>query len=57
MRTGWAPRPGHADYLRKFEALTEGLIELDEARRFLDFVQCLPSLGAADLIGLNVAVP
>ena len=46
-----------ADYVRKFETLTEGLIESGESRRFLDVVQRLPSLGAADLIGLNVALP
>ena len=46
-----------ADYIRKFETLTEGLIDGAESRRFLDLVQRLPSLSAADLIGLNVAAP
>ncbi|WP_424140614.1 MmgE/PrpD family protein [Roseomonas chloroacetimidivorans] len=48
---------GRADYIRKFETLTEGLIDPCESRRFLDLVQRLPSLSASDLIGLNVAVP
>jgi 2-methylcitrate dehydratase len=48
---------GRADYVRKFETLTDGLIDPAEARRFLDLVHRLPSLSAAELIGLNVAVP
>jgi len=48
---------GRDDYVRKFRTLTEGLIEPGEARRFLDLVQRLPALGAADLPGLNVAMP
>ena len=45
------------DYIRKFETLTEGLIDAAESRRFLDLVQRLPELNAADLPGLNVALP
>ncbi|MBI0435254.1 MmgE/PrpD family protein [Roseomonas sp. KE0001] len=45
------------DYIRKFETLTEGLIEPSESRRFLDLVQRLPELKAADLLGLTVALP
>ena len=45
------------DYIRKFETLTNGLIEPGEARRFLDLVQHLPDLSAEQLIGLNVALP
>ena len=44
-------------YIRKFRVLTEGLIEPQEAERFLDLVQRLTKLGADDLLGLNVAVP
>ena len=46
-----------ADYVRKFEILTEGMIEPSEARRFLDVAQRLPTLAAEDLLQLNVAVP
>ena len=45
------------DYIRKFETLTEGMLDPGEARRFLDLVQRLPSLSAEDLLGLNVALP
>jgi 2-methylcitrate dehydratase len=46
-----------ADYIRKFETLTDGLLDPGETRRFLDLVQRLPSLSAADLPGLNVTLP
>ncbi len=46
-----------ADYIRKFEILTDGIIETAESRRFLDFVQRLPELGAEELLQLNVAIP
>ena len=45
------------DYIRKFQALTEGLISPRESQRFLDVVQRLPDLPAADLFQLNVEVP
>ena len=45
------------DYVNKFETLTEGLLAPAESRRFLDTAQRLPELSAADLFGLNVAVP
>jgi 2-methylcitrate dehydratase len=45
------------DYIRKFEALTEGLLERTEAQRFLDIVQRLPSLKPGELPLLNVAAP
>lgn len=45
------------DYVRKFEILTEGLIDAAERRRFLDAVQRLPRLGAGELGELNVVVP
>ncbi len=45
------------DYIRKFETLTEGVLDPAEARRFLDLVQQLPTLKAGQLAGLNVALP
>ncbi len=45
------------DYIRKFETLTEGVLDPAEARRFLDLVQQLPGLKADQLAGLNVALP
>ena len=44
-----------ADYLRKFETLAEGRIEPAEIGRFLELVQRLPELTAAELGGLTVA--
>jgi 2-methylcitrate dehydratase len=50
--------PWHrADYIRKFNLLTEEVLEPAEADRFLDRVQRLASLGAAELVGLNISVP
>ena len=51
--TPWA----RADYVRKFRTLTEGIVDPAEAARFLDLVQRLPDLSAADLAGLTVALP
>ncbi len=48
---------GRADYIRKFETLTEGIITRRESNRFLEAVQDLPRLGAGDLALLNVALP
>jgi 2-methylcitrate dehydratase len=46
-----------ADYIRKFEILTEGVLDADEAARFLQAVQLLPKLKAYELEELNVALP
>ncbi len=46
-----------ADYVRKFETLTEGVLDAAEARRFLDVAQRLPSLRADELAGLTIALP
>jgi len=46
-----------ADYIRKFQTLTEGVISPQESQRFLDAVQRLPDLPAADLVQLNVELP
>lgn len=45
------------DYIRKFETLTEGLLDPAEAKRFLELVQRLPELKPEDLCLLNVAIP
>lgn len=46
-----------ADYIRKFETLTEGIVSRREANRFLEAVQMLPKLKAGELGALNVALP
>ena len=46
-----------ADYLRKFRILTDGLLDASESARFLDLVQQLPSLTAAQVRQINVAIP
>jgi 2-methylcitrate dehydratase len=48
---------GRADYIRKFETLTENLIAADESKRFLELVQRLPKLSPAEIGELNVALP
>jgi len=45
-----------ADYVRKFETLTEGLISPAESIRFLDLAQRLPSLNAAEVAMMNVVL-
>ena len=45
-----------ADYVKKFQSMTEGLITEQESRRFLDTCERLPSLKAGELFGLNVAM-
>ena len=46
-----------ADYIRKFETLTAGLLAPAETRRFLDLVQQAPTLRADQLSGLNLVLP
>jgi len=46
-----------ANYIGKFQALTEDLISPDESKRFLDLVQRLPHLSAAEVRELNVVLP
>ncbi len=48
---------GRADYLRKFQTLTEGIISPDESQRFLSAALRLGGLPASDLHELNVALP
>ena len=45
------------DYVRKFRTLTEGVLAPAEIERFLDVAQRLPSLRAAELAGLTIALP
>lgn len=45
------------DYLRKFDSLTEGVIDSSEGNRFIEMVQQLPDLTADEVKQLNVQVP
>lgn len=44
-------------YVKKFHALTDGIITAEESKRFLNLVARLPDLTAAELRALNVALP
>ncbi len=46
-----------ADYIHKFQQLTNGIITTRESNRFLEAVQNLPKLAAGELSSLNVALP
>jgi 2-methylcitrate dehydratase len=46
-----------ADYVRKFRALTEGILDHAEAERVLGVAQRLPELRADELAGLTIALP
>lgn len=46
-----------ADYIRKFDILTEELITKDERNRFISLVERLPELTAAEIQQLNVQMP
>jgi 2-methylcitrate dehydratase len=48
---------GREDYIRKFKALTDGVITKRESNRFLEAAQNLAKLGAGELGQLNVALP
>jgi 2-methylcitrate dehydratase len=48
---------GRADYIRKFQILTEGIISSQESQRFLDAAQRLQQLRAADLHQVNIESP
>ncbi len=45
------------NYIHKFDTLTADIITVDERNRFLDLVQDLPNLTAAQIMELNVQVP
>ena len=46
-----------ADYIKKFQTMTEGLITPEESRRFLAACEELPGLRAGELHRLHVAMP
>ena len=46
-----------ANYIHKFETLTEDVISKEESKRFLQVVQRLPQLTAAEVGELNVVLP
>jgi 2-methylcitrate dehydratase len=48
---------GRADYIRKFETMTDGILAPRESARFLEVVQDLPRLGAGELQALNLSLP
>ncbi len=48
---------GRADYIRKFEVMTEGVITSEESARFIADAQELANLSASDLHRLNVSLP
>jgi len=48
---------GRADYLRKFQTLTEDVISNRESKRFLDLAQRLPQLTALEVGELNIELP
>lgn len=45
-----------ADYIRKFDELTEGIITKEERNRFISLVERLPELTAAEVQQLNVQI-
>jgi 2-methylcitrate dehydratase len=51
--TPWA----RADYVRKFQTLTEGVLDAGEAARFLQVAESLPHLRAHELAELTIALP
>jgi len=48
---------GRADYIRKFQTLTEGLLAHDAAARFIETAEQTPQLKAAQLVALTPNVP
>ncbi|MEL6828507.1 MAG: MmgE/PrpD family protein [Pseudomonadota bacterium] len=46
-----------AQYIGKFKTLTEGILSQEESDRFLDVVQRLPDLSAAEVMTLNPVAP
>jgi 2-methylcitrate dehydratase len=46
-----------ADYIHKFQSITDGIISVRESNRFLEAVQNLPKLAAGELGQLNVSLP
>ncbi|MEO1250995.1 MAG: MmgE/PrpD family protein [Pseudomonadota bacterium] len=48
---------GRAEYIKKFKTLTDDILDKSESERFLDLVQRLPDLSAADVCALNPVAP
>ncbi|MGE0408803.1 MAG: MmgE/PrpD family protein [Amphiplicatus sp.] len=48
---------GRAEYIKKFCALTDEILEKGESERFLDLVQRLPKLSATEVALLNPVAP
>jgi 2-methylcitrate dehydratase len=48
---------GRAEYINKFNTLTEGIVDQAENSRFLELVQRLPDLTSEEIKGLNPVVP
>ena len=48
---------GRDDYIRKFQALTDGIVSTRESNRFLEAAQSVATLPAGELHRLNVALP
>ena len=48
---------GRADYIHKFQTMTDGIITTRESNRFLEAAQDVAKLGAGELHLLNVALP
>ncbi len=48
---------GRNDYIAKFDALTDGILEASEKARFLKLVQRLPELSAQEVRQLNPSAP
>ena len=48
---------GRAEYIRKFRTLTDDILDPKESARFLDLVQRLPDLSAAEVMALNPVAP
>jgi 2-methylcitrate dehydratase len=46
-----------ADYIHKFQKITNGIISTRESNRFLEAAQNLSKLGKGELAQLNVALP
>ncbi len=54
----YGARPfGRAEYIAKFRTLTDDILDPKETERFLELVQRLPSLTAAEVLGLNPVAP
>ena len=47
---------GRAQYIQKFDTLTEGIVAQGERNRFIELIQRLPELSPEDIVQLNVQV-